>query len=157
MGEFQTQLPSSTDFQVGYFIGKQSSKYWLMCQADLDSMYKALQGKKKVLLWCDGRVTEHASCEETSQSYKRKNSPPMSNANKRQKMDLELDGIVCELREKHGSAYSLPQIPLWARMIVAGHHESTDNPPQIPAITGITPKRKKESLSSALAGCCELC
>ena len=38
-------------------------------------------------------------------------------------------------------------------MISAGHHDSLDDPPQIPAITGITPKRKKqESLAEALAG-----
>lgn len=56
---------------------------------------------------------------------------------------------VVELREKNGFTYSLPQLRLWAQMIAAGHHESTDNPPQIPAITGIT---QKKSLSSALAG-----
>ena len=52
-------------------------------------------------------------------------------------MDLVLGGIACELREKHGSTYSLPQVRLWAEMIGAGHHEST-----ILAITPITPKQK---------------
>ena len=47
-------------------------------------------------------------------------------------MDLE---FVCELREKHGSTYSLPQIRLWAEMSEAGHHESTDDPQQTAAIT----------------------
>ena len=48
--------------------------------------------------------------------------------------------------------YSLPQLRLWARMITGGNHESADDPPQVPAITGITPKReKRESLASALA------
>ena len=38
-------------------------------------------------------------------------------------------------------------------MIEAGNHESTDNPPLILAITGITPKReKKPSLSDVIAG-----
>ena len=38
-------------------------------------------------------------------------------------------------------------------MIAAGHHDSLHDPPQIPAITGVTPKRKKqESLAETLAG-----
>ena len=38
-------------------------------------------------------------------------------------------------------------------MISAGHHESLDDPPQIPALTGVTPKRKqKESLAEAITG-----
>lgn len=40
---------------------------------------------------------------------------------------------------------------LWARMIVSGNHESMTDSPQIPAITGIQPKRaKRESLGEAL-------
>lgn len=151
MDEFPAQVPSTMDFQLGYFIGKQSSKYWLMCQDDLESMYKTLQGRTSVLLWCDGRPTDIS--DEEPQSRKRKNSSPVSNPTKRKELDIDLDDTVRKLREKHGSTYSLPQMRLWARMIAAGHHESTDNPPQIPAITGITPKReKKTSLSSALAG-----
>ena len=37
-------------------------------------------------------------------------------------------------------------------MIVSGNHESMTNPPQIPAITGIQPKRvKRESLGEGAA------
>ena len=42
MDEFPEQVPSTTDFQLGYFAGKQSAKYWLMCQADFHSMYKTV-------------------------------------------------------------------------------------------------------------------
>jgi len=41
--DFPEQISSKMNFQIGYFIWKQSSKYWLMCQADLDTMYKALK------------------------------------------------------------------------------------------------------------------
>lgn len=30
MDEFTEQVPTSTDFQLGYFSGKQSAKHWLM-------------------------------------------------------------------------------------------------------------------------------
>lgn len=38
MDEFGGLVPATTDFQVGYFHGKQSTKYWLMCQDDLEMM-----------------------------------------------------------------------------------------------------------------------
>ena len=34
-------------------------------------------------------------------------------------------------------------------MIEAGNHESTNNPPKIPAITGAMPKKKKDSIANA--------
>ena len=34
---------------------------------------------------------------------------------------------------------------LWEQMITADHHDSLDDPLQIPAITGGTPKRKQGS------------
>ena len=46
----------------------------------------------------------------------------------------------------------MPQIRLWARMIASGNHDSFDDAPSIPAITGVAPKRKRESLSTVVAG-----
>ena len=37
--------------------------------------------------------------------------------------DSEVREIVSELKEKHESKYSLPQLWLWARMIISGNHE----------------------------------
>ena len=152
--EFGDQLPETDDFGVGYFIGKQSAKHWLVTKKDLASMYASLpKGKTSILLWCDGR--SHHSCdtsEELGRSQKRKSSvdinPPPS---KRKQMESDVDEISSELKEQHGTKYTLPQIRLWARMIVAGNQESMTDPPQIPAITGIQPKKaKRESLGEAL-------
>jgi len=69
-------------------------------------------------------------------------------------VESDVDEISSELKEQHGTKYTLPQIRLWARIyiyIVAGSHEIMTDPPQIPAITGIQPKRaKRESLGEAL-------
>lgn len=43
INDFEDQVPPTPDFQVGYFLGKQSTKYWLMCEADLQSMYKNIK------------------------------------------------------------------------------------------------------------------
>lgn len=158
MDEFGELVPATTDFQIGYFRGKQSTKYWLMCQDDLEMMNESLQkGNGKVVLWCDGRSTKSSDSYDpvvASHGRKRRSAhvsePVMS---KRQQLDEDIQDIVQDLKDKHGSKYSLPQLRWWARMIVAGNHDSNDDPPQIPAITGIQPKReKKPSLSDAIAG-----
>ena len=59
-------------------------------------------------------------------------------------MESDVDEISSELKEQHGTKYTLPQIRLWARMIVAGNQESMTDPPQIPAITGIQPKKPRK-------------
>ena len=41
---------------------------------------------------------------------------------------------------------SVPQLRLWARMVVTGIHDDLEEPPQVPMITGITPKRAKKEM-----------
>ena len=56
MDAFGALLPPTTDFQVGYFSSKQSTKYWIMCQEDLDSLNKLVEKcGGSVMLWCDGK------------------------------------------------------------------------------------------------------
>ena len=157
MDEFGELVPATTDFQIGYFRGKQSTKYWIMCQEDLDMMNDSLgKGKPNILLWCDGRSANSLDSSDSASSCGRKRkSPPVSEPlpSKRQQLDDSIADTVKELKEKHESKYTFPQLRLWARMIVAGNHDSTDTPPLIPAITWIQPKReKKSSLSDVIAG-----
>ena len=151
MDEFKDQLPESTDFKVGYFHGKQSAKRWLITQEDIDLMYES--GKTKLLLWADARSSPPTADEATSKGHKRKHeSISGSFVSKRQQIESEVDEVVSELKEKHGSKYSLPQLRLWARSVISGNHDSKDEPPNLPAITGLAPKRpKKQSFGDALA------
>ncbi len=152
------QVPSTIDFQVGYFLGKQSTKFWIMCQGDLNAMYRSLHEARKgsILLWRDARSSTPGPSTEletqpSSGSRKRKVTldPPVS---KRQQIEDDVEETVKDLKEKHGSKFSTPQLRLWARMIAAGNHESVDDPPNIPAITGVIPKReKKESLADPIS------
>ncbi len=150
MEEFTTQLPETTDFSVGYFSGKQSAKRWVINQDDLDLMYKT--GKTSILLWCDARVEPPDADESAGRGCKRKSpTEPCATVSKRKQIELQVDEIVSELKEKQGAKYTVPQLRLWARMINSGNHESTDDPPNLPAITGIDPKKpKKPSLSDAI-------
>ena len=149
MNAFKEHVPPTTDFQVGYFLGKQSSKYWLVNQDDLDLMYTSLK-KKDVLLWCDARSESIANGKKRRLQTENTNEPPPS---KRKQIEDRVDEIVEELKERHDDDnYTLPQMRLWARMISAGNHESLDDPPQIPAITGVPKRKKRETLAEAISG-----
>ena len=114
------------------------------------------KGKPNILLWCDGRSADSLDSSDSESSCGRKHkSPPVSEPlpSKRQQLDDSIADTVKELKGKHESKYTFPQLRLWVRMIVAGNHDSTDTPPLIPAITVIQPKReKKSSLSDVIAG-----
>ena len=55
MEEFGEQVPETWEFHLGYFSGKQCTKYGLMCQDDLDLMSANKEAKANILLWCDAR------------------------------------------------------------------------------------------------------
>ena len=50
--------------------------------------------------------------------------------------------------------FGVPRLRLWARMISSGLHQSTEEPPKIPAFHDCGPglKKQKEDLSNALSG-----
>lgn len=73
------------------------------------------------------------------------------NNKQRQEKEEEVETLFCELRDKHSGKFSVLQLRLWERMVATGIHDDLEEPPQVPMITGITPKRaKKETLSDAL-------
>ena len=137
--EFEDQLPPTTRFSVGYFIGRQSTKKWIVTQEDLEAMYKDLIKAKKtqVCLWCEG------GCDE-SQGKRKRSTSPTGQSSKRAAKENDIDELVEELKEEHVDQYSDPQYRLWARMIINGIHSSRETPPQVPMITGITPTRQSK-------------
>ena len=157
--EFGESVPPTTDFQVGYFHGKQSAKHWMVTNDDLTLMYESIGTKKhEVLLWCDARSKELSR---TSRGLKKfaeatETRPPCKRKApcKRKIIEDDISETVSELKERHKSNYTMPQIRLWARMIASGNHDSFDDPPSIPTITGVAPisKRKRESSSTVVAG-----
>ncbi len=149
---FGEQVPNTLDFQVGYFLGKQSKKFWIICQDDLKSMYQSLREttKANVLLWCDGR--SEGSSEDDSLANRKRKAPADPPVSKRQQMEDDVKETVKTLKNKHGEKYTLPLNTLWARMIAARNHDSEEDPPNIPAITGVLPKKeKKQSLAEAIS------
>ena len=63
--------------------------------------------------------------------------------------------LFLQLCDRHSENHSDPQLRLWARMQVNGHHNDLHSPPNVLAITGQPQhKRKREQpLTEALTGC----
>ena len=56
-----------------------------------------------------------------------------------------------ELKEKHGSSFSVPQLWLWAKMFYCGTHYSLESPPPLPVIVGNQPKKtRKDALTEVM-------
>ena len=57
------EIPTTTQFSVAYFEGRQSTKKWLVSQDDLAAMYVSLtcSGKTSICLWCEGNSDDSSS------------------------------------------------------------------------------------------------
>ena len=86
---------------------------------------------------------------------KRGNSGDSTPCSKRVKREEEIDSIFERLCDRHSENYSDPQLRLWARMQVNGHHNDLDSLPNVRAITGQPQHKRKieQPLTEALTGC----
>ena len=147
MDEFGPLLPPTTDFQIGYFSGRQSTKYWLMCQEDIDNMNRCVDKTKgTMMLWCDGK----SAPESISSGGKRKKKADEPPPSKRQLIEDELDTVIKDLQEKHANKYTLPQLRCWARMITSGKHHDRDNIPVFLDLDNQPKKQKRATLAEAI-------
>lgn len=151
MEEFEDQVPPTTRFSVGYFVGRQSMKKWLVTEDDLDAMYSELKvaDKNDVCLWCDG-------CSEGNEGEsqrKRKRDASPGPTSKRAEKEREIDDLVSDLKEMHREKRNLsdPQYRLWARMITNGIHSSKETPPQVPMITGTPTRAPRKTIEETVA------
>ena len=149
MDYFGNEVPSTTDFQVGYFEPPSNTKRWIVDERDLKMMYSCYEVGSKINLWCERRV-EHIP-DKDNECPPSTRSPP-SKRKKREQVETD-DEIFKQLREKNPKMEA-PKLRLWAKLIQSGRHDSYDVPPQIPLITGSsTPVRpKKDGFVEALTG-----
>ena len=91
------------------------------------------------MLWCDGHEEDHI--ESTPRSSK-KGKKSEECTTKREEKEQHVEDLAIELQELH-SGLNDTQYHLWVRRIVSSIHASKDTPPQVPLITGVTPKLKQ--------------
>ena len=146
MDSFPEELPSSMDFQVGYFEGRSHAKRWLIENRDLDKMNSLYMAGSTINLWCEGK-SPTGDCDHNDRAEQ-----PPSKKPKMSKSDStdELDTISSKLREKH-SDMPAPKLRLWSKLIQSGRYDDYDTPSDIPLITGgPAPMKKKGNLVDAL-------
>ena len=71
--EFKDHLPKTDDFQIDYYLGKQSSKMWLVTEEDLKSNI----GKDNILLWSDARSSDPVMGQKRRASSESDPTPPL--------------------------------------------------------------------------------
>ena len=162
MKDFPEKLPTTLPFEVGY-MEKNNAKRWIESAADLTAMYRVFQPGSSITIWCESK-DDSDSADLTSKTAtgkkKRKDNPDKDvgePSKKRSTLSHEedVDKFMEELRDKHSDSgkYSEPQLRLWARMMARGHHQSLDDPPNIPLITGaggVKKPPKKDELSEVI-------
>ena len=145
---FPEYIGPSPNFQVGYLEGRGSQKRWIVQMDDLKALYNTFEEGDTIKFWCDGKEKE--------EGHKRKNDhdkleEPKS---KKERNDEIEANIRAQLEEKHNTDYTAPQYSLWAKLIRTGRHDSYNEPPSIPLITGKEKGHvhKRESVSDVIVG-----
>ncbi len=118
---------------------------WLATDDDLVQMYECRQSYKEILLCCLGEAQDQSNVPVQSQNSSgkqksRKRASPEDEGSKpsKSKRDTcankvtEVEGIVKQLQDKHGSAYSVEKLNAWAHMMHVQKHASYDTPPDFP-------------------------
>ena len=146
MDAFKGKLPSTYNFQIGYFTKKGNSKRWIEQEADLLSMYKQFDQSDTITIFCDGKQETVA----TARKRKRVAEDSVTSGSDHEE---EVKRIAEQLNEKHGDIWDRRQYLLWARMYVNNQWTSLDEEPDIPLLRGGLKKvPKKESISEAITG-----
>lgn len=128
---------------IGYISpghGMKGKKHPLVDEEDMVAMYTLYKGKRNVLLWC---YLRSASVAQGSGSGKKRkhgddeaDSAPRSKRAVNEKKIQEIEDIVAQLKEKHGSKYKVEHLNAWAHLIHLGKHSSLDTPPNYPYFVG---------------------
>ena len=141
--EFKDEL-NTESADVGFFESCQASKIWLVSDKDLALLYQKAKKDSSIFLWIEPINEESDDDNHSGRKKRRKNK------------EDEIEDICQELKKKHGSDYTSPQLKLWARMLHCRTHDNYDDPPRVPMITGTLPKQpKKDSFTQVLTGAAE--
>ncbi|XP_064390049.1 uncharacterized protein LOC135337959 [Halichondria panicea] len=122
----QEIVPDIHDFDVGYVQG--TNVISIRSSEDVQEVWSELKTSSKLILWCDGLKDKPQKRELNCES-----DDELRTTKKRKTKSLEKEDrvqeIVDNLKENHGSKFTIMQLRIWAEMIVGNMHTSTDDPP----------------------------
>ena len=120
---------------IGYISpghGMKGKKHPLVDEEDIVAMYTLYRCKHNVLLWCylcSAGVDQSGSSGKKRKHGDEADSAPRSKRVINEKKIQEIEDIVTELKEKHGSKYKVEHLNAWAHLIHLGTHSFLDTPP----------------------------
>ena len=108
-------FPPLPIFSLAIFFW-QSTKFWLMCQEDLNTMNKCIKNVKgSIMLWCDARSTSSAILLLWEQAEKGIRNPAFIKAAANRRLFWK----IC-----NRNMDTTPQLRCWARMISTGKYDT---------------------------------
>ena len=137
--------------EIGYIEpghGLKGKQQTLIDDDDIDEMYDMYKKKRcGITLWCytcvDGD-TDRSSKKRTSLDSEDK-APRSKRKDTIAEKLSEVELAVKQLKDKHGSKYSIEQLNAWAHMISVGKHCSFEDPPNLPYFVGKARSRKDDT------------
>ncbi len=132
--------------------GAKGRQRWIVSDEDLGDMYKAYHGKKEIMLWvftqCNAASGTGQKRPRPGDSGEQKDPKvPRTNFDAHSKKLADVEEIVDELREKHGSDYTQEQYNVWAHMIQMRKHQSRECAPDKPFFRTSTKKKARVDVS----------
>ena len=126
----QEDVESASEFDIGYLHN--NSVINLRSGIDLQEVWHKLINGVELTLWCDGlrkcrpkrkkgRQLDFYEDEEDCEVPKKKK--------KNEEREDKIQGLVDELKKKHGEKYTQMQYRIWAEMMVGGVYKDRDTPP----------------------------
>ncbi len=154
--EIASVLKCSQVSRVGFVEpghGLKGKQWWLLDDGDLQDMYENFKSRT-VLFWCidpQSVVTNHP------QGTKRPlvepgDKPPKSKRDVSSQKISDVEAIVKQLEDKHGSKYTIEQMNAWAHMLQMKKHSSYDVPPDMPYFTGSKKKQREAATGTRPSG-----
>ena len=114
---------------------------WISNDTDLEEMYTEYPKKREFLLWCYTINTQvdDGIAHKISGQKRAASADPAASTSKRkaksgfcEKKVTEVEEIIQDLRDKHGTKFSTEQLSMWAHVIHIGKHSSRETPPDLP-------------------------
>lgn len=129
--------------QLGYIEpghGLKGKQRWLTTDDDLVTMYECYTRTKEIILWCFTEkpktpLEKKPSCAQSESTCSKKAVIAMKIS--------EVEELIKQLKDKHGTKYSVEQLNAWAHLLHVESHKSLVDPPDLPYFRG-TKKRKRE-------------
>ena len=134
-------VSATLEFDIGYYQG--NKRIWLRSPEDFAELIRLLRSRGGTI-WCDGlsqhdirtatQVKRSAPVESSESEVEEEVQVAKSRKKKKRSAFDErleqVDNVVDELRDRHGTKFTSIQYRVWAETINSGRHTDLDNPPR---------------------------